>query len=183
MECQNFGPFHHLCACEGADIGVRCGQPPECQEGSLRLEGGVTQELGRLEICVNGVWGVVCNKDWDDCDSAVACKELGFNTQGKTISIIVDNELITFLFYHACILNEVMLFKCPTDAIALRIADYSNENYTIFGRTVRPFVLGNVQCSGGEPGILNCNYNTLEGVGCTRGMEVALSCIQHGILV
>ena len=83
VECQNFGPFHHSAACEGADIGVRCGQPPECHEGSLRLEGGVTQELGRLEMCVNGVWGVVCNKDWDDRDSAVVCKELGFNSQSE----------------------------------------------------------------------------------------------------
>ena len=33
---------------------------------------------GRVELCINNVWGGICNNSWDNVDASVVCKQLGF---------------------------------------------------------------------------------------------------------
>lgn len=55
-----------------------------CSHGDIRLT-AVTQNLsGKVELCVHGIWGAVCNHGWDTEDANVACKQLGFLSYGKT---------------------------------------------------------------------------------------------------
>ncbi len=54
-----------------------------CNEGDIRLAGGVSQFEGRLEICLNEVWGTVCDDGWDNNGANVACRQLGFSRFSK----------------------------------------------------------------------------------------------------
>ena len=60
------------------------------EDGSVRLvDGAINVTEGRLEVCVNGQWGTVCNdgltnNDGFDIDAArVVCRQLGFPEDGE----------------------------------------------------------------------------------------------------
>ena len=55
-----------------------------CVENSLRLAGGQTELEGTIEVCANGIWGLVGDAGWSDADADVACRQLGLPTGGTT---------------------------------------------------------------------------------------------------
>ena len=55
-----------------------------CRTGVLRLQGSTVQGSGRVEICIDNVWGTVCDDFWSSNDARVVCKQLGFSITGKS---------------------------------------------------------------------------------------------------
>ena len=58
-----------------------------CERGDIRLAGdldlrGGSNMVGRVEICVDEVWGTVCDDWFTTEDATVACRQLGFYDQG-----------------------------------------------------------------------------------------------------
>ena len=55
--------------------------PParECNETEIRLVDGQTPADGRVEVCIDGHWGSVCDDRWDSRDAQVVCQQMGFD--------------------------------------------------------------------------------------------------------
>ena len=62
-------------------------EDPECETGEIRLVGGEFNSTGRLEVCVNNIWGNVCDgyRYWGPENARVVCRQLGFSEDGKMI--------------------------------------------------------------------------------------------------
>jgi deleted-in-malignant-brain-tumors protein 1 len=73
---------HYTYSCSyGYHAGVICQAP--CTEGDIRLVGDSRYDsFGRVEVCVNGTWGTICDDHWDNNDASVVCRQLGFSGQG-----------------------------------------------------------------------------------------------------
>ena len=54
-----------------------------CIDGDVRLEDGVREYEGRIEICYNGEWGTVCDDGIRDSVAKVVCRQLGFSFHGE----------------------------------------------------------------------------------------------------
>ena len=53
-----------------------------CSHGSVRLVNGQRSSEGRVEVCLNGVWGTVCDRGWDHSEAEVVCASLGYQRSG-----------------------------------------------------------------------------------------------------
>ena len=56
----------------------------QCNSGEIRLSGGSSSNEGRVEACIDEQWGTLCatESEWTLHNTHVACRQLGFSTQG-----------------------------------------------------------------------------------------------------
>ena len=51
----------------------------------MRLADGDAENDGRVEVCVSGRWGTVCDDGWGSNDAKVVCRQLGYLTTGMKL--------------------------------------------------------------------------------------------------
>ena len=69
------------------------------QAYELRIVGGRNALEGRVEVKVEGIWGVICADRWTLLEARVACKQAGLGYASHVIKvafIITDMEIYSF---------------------------------------------------------------------------------------
>ena len=78
--------------------------PDNCTDGEIRLRGGSSEREGRVEICIDQIWGTICDTAWDSQDSDVVCKQLGFPSLGvmfRLLARVVASLVLHCVVFHA----------------------------------------------------------------------------------
>ena len=81
---------------------------PVCNDSDIRLVGTDSPTQGRLEVCLFGVWGSVCDDQWTDRNSEVVCRQLGYESSSKHCNII--NRIANFNLMTCCIVDMVGVY-------------------------------------------------------------------------
>ena len=71
------------------NLGIRCFNQGICTNGAVRLMDGIIENEGRVEVCVNGVWGTVCDQGFTKTDANIICKQLGLPDTGRPLLIVI----------------------------------------------------------------------------------------------
>ena len=87
-----------------------CFNSDVCSHGDIRLVPiSSSQALGRVEVCLSGVWSSVCGVDWDVADATVVCRQLGFTSNGAYMHAALFHDrcmltctcMHTYMYLHA----------------------------------------------------------------------------------
>ena len=121
---------------------------------------------GRLEICVNGHWGTVCNDGVNDGDmfdknaARVVCRQLGFPESSKFFQI------------HHIIRIYKMFFLMPA------LPEVITGVFFGGGASFQSIHLDALRCTGTEPNLLNCTHNGIGEHDCQHTEDVGIICVQ-----
>lgn len=58
-----------------------------CNHGEVKLVGGSDPSEGRIEVCVDGIWGTVDSFRLQVNIAKIVCRQLGYSDQGGPLSL------------------------------------------------------------------------------------------------
>lgn len=64
----------------------------------VRLVGGLTSSVGRVEVLINGIWGRICDNDWTIQNARVVCHQLNYmyTLSAPIGSVFGEGKLIVY---------------------------------------------------------------------------------------
>ena len=95
-----------------------CSEPEGCIEGSVRLSSGDIEQEGIPEVCVNGVWGSICDNGWSSIDGIVLCRQLGYDDIGIAINGI---RIGPIGMMHTCILQIALFYALNSSSSLFKL--------------------------------------------------------------
>ena len=127
-----------------------------CENGTVRLyseSGSYFRRYGRVQVCVNNIWGTVCDHFWDDQDASVVCRMLGYSPHGRVINIVS-----TFV---------VIKYTCDLGSVALANS-FTEGTWYIH--------IKDLNCTGNESSIWDCPMNGLTDYSCYHHDDASVIC-------
>ncbi|XP_071264600.1 neurotrypsin isoform X2 [Salvelinus alpinus] len=136
----------------------------------VRLVGGVAAWEGRVEVFHGGVWGSVCDDQWDESDVEVVCRQLGLGGVARAWgqAYFGAGSGRVWLDEVRCTGNELTLEQCPKAAWGEHNCLHSEDA----GVSCTPLPDGSVRLSGvsgSSEGRLEVLYRGQWGTVCDDG--------------
>uniref|UniRef100_A0A670HU34 Neurotrypsin n=1 Tax=Podarcis muralis TaxID=64176 RepID=A0A670HU34_PODMU len=157
----------------------------DCSQGSpLRLVGGKKSFEGRVEVYHGGLWGTICDDQWDDKDAEVICRQLGFSGSPKAVSWAQFGQGLgpILLDEVECSGNELSLDQCKKSSWEEHNCDHIEDA----GVICDPFAEGTIRLAGGHKpneGRVEVYHNGSWGCVCDdgwTGINAQVACRQLG---
>ena len=99
-----------------------------CTTGEVRLVGGNVPNEGRVEVCINNVWGTVCDDGWSSTDASVVCRQLGYSMEGQTLVLVFHTNM-----FEGSMFQEI--FNLKLNFRGFLMTTLSNESATSLFKT------------------------------------------------
>ncbi|KAK7889712.1 hypothetical protein WMY93_025272 [Mugilogobius chulae] len=154
FRCLHRGIGNHNCKHE-EDVGVMCdnvrptdliplfnlttprssvtSRPVNVRSSKVRLVPG--PKRGRVEVKYQGIWGTVCDNNFDFRDANVICKMLGYRLAVSTYNAVAGNHKAgdgpIWMDDLDCIGSEMDIFICPQNRLGANNCDH-NEDVAVF---------------------------------------------------
>lgn len=113
----------------------------ECNDSDIRLVGGSNETEGRVEVCIYGEWGTVCDDLWSIQDAHVVCRQLGYPSGSK---LLHPHSQLHF--------NCAILHSLSTSPAA------QARGNAYFGAGTGRINMDNVRCTGVESSLTSCPF-------------------------
>ncbi|XP_052276945.1 deleted in malignant brain tumors 1 protein-like isoform X3 [Dreissena polymorpha] len=176
LECTNtWTPGSANCD----DAGVTCLK-------SVMLTRGDYKSHGAVEVNMNNHWGLVCNKDWDQKDVDVVCRQLGFET-----GFPLHNAPYGYIKAPGtmeavqCNGNEKKITDCPHNIPYVSMCSMDYAAAACFNRsTLEKYSVPSFSIAGNRTlGVVEVSYLNITGRVCSEGwddLDATVLCKQLG---
>ena len=65
-------------------------QYSNCTDFDVQLVDGNIPNEGKVQVCINGVWGLLCSNSVDQNDMRVVCSQIGYSAESKCSYVLLN---------------------------------------------------------------------------------------------
>ena len=106
-----------------------------CTGFDIRLVDGADEGSGRVEVCLGGHWGTVCDDGWNINDATTVCRQLGYNYAISALTKAIPTRRAYFgegsgpihLSKAQCSSRDTRLIDCDIDKTGINECEHNED--------------------------------------------------------